>query len=673
MAAPEQRTVPNVLVQTAKTLPPDDSGWSTQRYVRAVSGSEGSGQIIGEWTLVQDFGIVKVQGATEFASIGVAPDISRQALVDDLVGLVVRLLVSDDDGLIQLGGGTYTAFWWGVIQTQSLEPDLADSVNTGGRASWLAVGLASVLDAIYLTRGWVRSDSGSVVDPGYLPPFNHQGGGDRSGSTVSVNGTSVYVHQLADPTTASVWTAATVLALLMAGASRPALAGSSTVYGWAWTITDADGCLAYEVEDLDLSGLSLLQAINLLASTKRGIVWTLSVSGATAAITARSASPDAIAVSGYTLPASTYTATLDAAGNVWLDGLTIDQDESSTYDVIEIRGNQPLTGLTLEYPTHLQKGWDSGSEAAWARFPMLPLYDSIWRRFLLLDAWDETGTGGDGLHNTVTTGSSDEFGFNGLTGQRAQTVAADRITGLVHEGEGSIPCGELFSAAAIGPRQAPVVVYYNGSSVYEDFSLAWRVEVLSEPFSVFIDDGQNGTLLATLMGVPGSLLYVSLGMCEHRPFAVSWQRDPSEFPRATPRVKLIKVSGCDLWTVRAGTVTGVNATDRVRGAVGASLTVSGTINTRDNSTRLSALLAVAKAWFTVPSYRVRWTDRGTLDIATTYAPGRLLNSVTLGDRTYGTYSLITRRSWRQVMRDGVEMWDTAYETQRVLPDLEVIL
>jgi hypothetical protein len=34
-----------------------------------------------------------------------------------------------------------------------------------------------------------------------------------------------------------------------------------------------------------------------------------------------------------------------------------------------------------------------------------------------------------------------------------------------------------------------------------------------------------------------------------------------------------------------------------------------------------------------------------LDIDSTYAPARLLNSVTLGDRTYGTYALITRRTW----------------------------
>jgi hypothetical protein len=97
------------------------------------------------------------------------------------------------------------------------------------------------------------------------------------------------------------------------------------------------------------------------------------------------------------------------------------------------------------------------------------------------------------------------------------------------------------------------------------------------------------------------------------------------------------------------------------------------VNVRDNSPRINALLALARAWFAVPGYRVRWVNRGTLDHSDTYAPGRLLTSVTLGDRTYGTYAVITRRTWQRVERDGVEMWDTIYETQRILPDLDVIL
>jgi hypothetical protein len=671
-----QRTIPTVLVQTADTLPALDAGWTTQRWVRAVSGSGGSSQALGEWTLVQDFGVVKPQNAAAFTSAGIAPDITRAGLVDDLVGVVVRLLKSDDDGLITVDGATYTAFWWGVIQAQSIEPDLAPTRDTGGRATWLAVGIGTVLDGIHLDRGWLYQAAGVAVDPGYLPPFNHQPGGDRSTSTVTINGLAVYVHQLGDSASVNEWTALDVLELLLAAAATPTLPGGTTSYGWTWSlIIDDAGCLDYVPEDLNLGGLTLLQAINEVVNTKRGLVWTLEVSGSSVYIRVRSASPDAIAIGSFTLPAASTTATLDVTDDEvapWIADLVIEQDESSTYDGITARGAQPWTGLTLAYPDHLGKGWSASEETAHAGFPSLPLYETVYRRFTLSPTWDETGFA-DGLKNTPQVATSAAYGVNGLTGGRSATVAADRVPGYVHTAERMVPCAEEFSASGIGPRQAPVVVVFNGTNLYEDMSLKWRVEIQNEPFAIVIDDGKHGLELKARLAAVGAKLYVTVGMREHRPMAVSWQRSPAEFPRATPRLKVIQVQGCELWSVRAGTITGVDG-DKVRGAVGTTLTtVSPAISVRNDLARLEAVLALARSWFAVPGYRVRWTDRANLDISDTYAPGTLLTSVTLGDRTYGTYALITRRSWQLTTRDGVEMWDTVYETQRILPDLEVIL
>jgi hypothetical protein len=671
-----QRTVPTVLVQTAATLPAFEAGWTTQRWVRAVSGSGGSNQALGEWTLTQDFGVVKPQNAADFTSAGIAPDITRAGLVDDLVGVVVRLLKSDDDGLVTVDGATYTAFWHGVIQAQSIEPDLAPTRDTGGRVTWLAAGIGSVMDGIHLDRGWLYQGVGAAVDPGYLPPFNHQPGGDRSTSTITLNGLAVYVHQLGDSASVNEWTALDIVELLLAAAATPTLPGGTTAYGWSWSlIIDDAGCLDYVPEDINLGGLTLLQAINELISTKRGLTWTLEVSGSSVFIRVRSASPDAIAIGTYTLPAASVTATLDVTDPdvaPWISGLVIEQDESSTYDGIRVRGATPLTGLTLAYPDHLTKGWEASEETAHAGFPSLPLYETVYRRFILSPTWDETGYSG-GLQNTPQVATSDAYGVNGLTGGRSDTVAADRVPGYVHAGERMVPCAEEFSSSGIGPRQAPVIVVYNGTNLYEDMSLKWRVEIQNEPFAIVIDDGKNGLELKARLAASGAKLYVTVGMREHRPLAVSWQRSPAEFPRATPRLKLIQVQGCELWRVNSGTITGVDG-DKVRGAVGTSLTTVGVaLDVRDDRDRLAAVLALARAWFAVPGYRVRWTDRANLDIGDTYAPGTLLTSVTLGDRTYGTYALITRRSWQLVVRDEVEMWDTVYETQRILPDLEVIL
>jgi hypothetical protein len=671
-----QRDTPTVLIQTCGTLPSSDASWTSQRYLRFEGGSEGCGQLLGEATLVQDFGIVKPVGGASFQSQGIAPDINRANLVDDLVGLVVRLLKEDEDGTITVAGTRYTAFWWGVIQTQTIDADLADSVDTGGHVTWMAVGIACVLDQIALREGWVKSSSGSVVDPGYLPRFNHQPGGERSSSTFTVGGSSVYVHDLNVASTGSKWTAAQILSLLFAGAARPRLSGGSAQYGWTWAIVDADGCLAYTPEDINLDGRTLLQALNALASAARGITWSASVSGSSVTITAHSASPDAVSGGTFTLPACAVTATLDAAGSTTIAGLQIHQDETSTYDGVEVRGSLPWTGLTLLYDpaggsSDLAKGWSAPTETSWNSSPQLTSVEHVWRRFEMIAAWDEAGYGA-GLANTLSVGTSAAYGSSGLTGARSATASGDRISGYVHPGDRTLPGSPGFSTLLVGPRQPPVVVLYDGS--YDDLSQKWRVEVQSEPFAVVIDDGDFGQELRDRLAVTNAKLYVTVGMREHQPLRVSWQRAPSDWPRETPRTKLIQVAGCELWRVASGTVTGID-----NPFSGTALTTIGAEQTiRDDTEQLRSVLALARAWFTVPAYQVRWTDRGILDTDSAFAPGTLLTSVTLGDRTYGTYALITRRTWNRVVRNSpegkeVETWDTSYETQRVLPDLESLL
>lgn len=662
MAAAPQREVKPVMVQTARTLPASDADWTTQQQIRFESGSVGCGQILGDITLVQDTGVVKQAGATAFASIGLAPDINRRALVDDLVGLLVRLLQQDDAGTVIVAGETYTAVWWGRISRQTLNPDLADSIHTGGRGAWLAVGLGCVLDDIVLRGGRARSSSGTAVDPGYLPRFNAQPGGDRSAATVTVNGAARYVHQLGDTTAGNLWTAKQILELLLTDAATPYVPGYGGYFGFAWALSVIDGCLDYTPEDLDLNGMTMHQAINVLANARRGLTWTLSVSGATATITVRSASSTAITGGTFTLPASTKVASLDAAGDPWIGSLEIEQDEASAYDIIEMRGGNPWTGITLVVDGStgsLRRDWDAAQEAAHAANPRHALYERVGRRFVIAPDWNETGNGGGTLTNTLTAL------LGGLTGARTATASIDLISGYVHRGERMLPCSTGFSTLLVGQRQPPVVVIQYGST-YEDMSLRWRVEILESPLTVVLDDGADGVEIMDLLAGASPKIYVSLGVREHQPLRLSWQRPISDWPCATPRVKMIHVEGAELWRVAAGTVTGTNTAET-------ALTTSAGFTLRDDTARLANVLALARARFGAPTYRVRWTSRGIMDTSDTYAPGTILTSVILGDRTYGIYGLITRRSWTRVERAGVEMWDTIYETEQVGPELEAVL
>lgn len=670
--------VDQLVVQTCSTLPGSDSSWTTRAELRVTSCSEGAGLVLGAAQLVQDFGIIRPQAGGNFASTGASPDLRRAGLVDDLVGLVARILVLDDSGTISIGRNQYVAIWWGVIHGQALSADMASGQDTGGQMTWTAVGIASVLDQIVLREGWVRSSDGSrVVDPGYLPAFNHQAGGDRSSATMTVNGHTVYVHQIADATTGNLWDASSILQLLLAGAAQPRLAPDYIAAGWSWALSDVDHCLGYNPEDLDLDGMTLLQALNTLCSAKRGLTWSVSVSGATATITVRSTVNEAISAGTFTLPAASATISLDVGGDRQVGDLVVVQDESATYDVIELRGAQPWVALTMVYDGtatgSLVKSWDT-EEAGWALNPSSSVYEHVWRRFNALDAWDQTtaeaGIGSESnLLNTLGTGFSAAYGYYGFSGDRGYTAAADRVPARMIEPDRMLPCSPGFSTLTVGPRQRPVIVTYDGS-VYEDQSQAWQVEMLDGPLGVRIDDGDSGQLLQGRMATPGAKLYVTIAVRENQPLRVSWQRELSDRPRATPRVKVIAVKGCELWRTANGAITGT--TD------GVSLDQSVGNTIRDDTPKLRALLALARAWYSVPHMRVSWTVRGLVETDSDFAPGTLLTSVQLGDRAIGIYAVITRRTWRRDTVPGVngqqvETWVTEYETERIIPDLEAVL
>jgi hypothetical protein len=86
---------------------------------------------------------------------------------------------------------------------------------------------------------------------------------------------------------------------------------------------------------------------------------------------------------------------------------------------------------------------------------------------------------------------------------------------------------------------------------------------------------------------------------------------------------------------------------------------------RDDTDALLQVLGLAVVRFGYPVWTVSWTSRAILDISDATRPGRMLTSVTTGTGSTTIGDVITRRSWRRVVRDGVDCWDTSYETTRV--------
>ncbi len=677
MAVDPIRTVVPVIVQTADGLPVLGTDWVTRAYLRFTGGSEGAGQILGEATLVQDYGEISPAMADAFYSIGVTPDVARLSIDDDLVGKTVRLLLADRTGPDFIGDVRHTAFWWGRIVREDRVPDGAAGAKiAGGQVAWMAVGLAGVLATIYLREGWVRGPGGiSVIDPGYLPPFNQVQAGDRSASTMVVGVENVYVHEFSFGATGNVWTAGQILDLLLAGAARPRLWPDRAVSGWRWVVSDPSGCLSYVPEGIDLAGMPLLDAINLLISPRRGMTWYLSVALNVATINVSSTSYDAISVGVFTLPAALNLASLDCVNDPWIEGLVIGRDDSSVYDVIEVRGARPWVALTVAWSAagginnNWEHGWSDVQETVWNDDIDSSLVDAVWRRFEISHTWDGRNFDGlTGLRDTIEQTSGGEYGAGGYDGNRTWSGGSSSYLppAFMLTTERMLPCSLGFSTLLIGPRQPPVVVFFDGGSTYEDLSQNYRVEIDDSPPAVTLDDGRKGDDIYSRVASSGRML-VSLGFRETHPLRVSWQREPSEWPSGIPRIKLIEVANAEQWLVLPGTVTGADPD------TGALLQQSGLLTIRDDTFKLRSILALARSWFGVPDYTVRWTSRGILDATATYRPSTLLTSVVQADVGTGVYTVLNRRSWKLVVRDDVEMFDTDYVTERVLPDLESLL
>lgn len=658
----EQLVLPLVLVETATALPTSDNDWTPQPYLRMESVDDGAGTQAGSAVISQTYGLIRPEYRVAYENHGPLPDLGKTGS-GDFAGLLLRLLVQDAAGTITRGSGiyrtTYKARWWGQFLGTAVNPDGAEAPETGGEASWLCAGIVSLLDQIRIRRGWVRSQSGSLVaDPGWCPVFNDLPGGDRSSSTFTVNGVSVHVHDLLAASSGNTWTAKQVIDLLLAGLA-------TATGGITWSLSDPTNALAYIVPRLDLRGLKLSDALLRLISPARGLVHWCTVSGKTVTIHVRSTVSEDLVMTGYTLPASTQTTTLDQAAGPFQRHVSVRERNEEVADLIELRGKQPWVGITLAYGTAFGKGWDAGLESSWGGNPGSSVYAHVWRRFLITDTWNgaQYNNANIGLRDDLTVETSAAYGADGFTGARAYDANTVRPPATMLEFTADLPVSEGFSTLRLGPRQKAVVVVGSGSN-WVDFSQRWSVTVQQSPAAIIIDDGANGAEIADLVGA-GLTLLVTLGVREHQPLRVSWNRATGQRPRVQPRDWSDDLDA-EQWIALNGCVTGVALN-------GTLSTLSSEVSARDDLTRLRAQLALERATREAADVEITWEREG-IDLEDARRPGTLLTSLDRGDRTTQPDTLIVGRQVSKVRRaNGTASYVTRYRATHVLPGEALLL
>lgn len=609
--------------------------WAEAAGLQAITAREGAGQILGEATLRTWYGTGRLPGATGAGGAISAPT--------DYLGRYVRIGIDD-------GASGWDWIWYGTIDRIVTTDD-----GSSGQVDYLCTGLAGLLQQTCIDTGYeIDYNSSTVIDPGFCPRFNSRPGGDRYASTVSVNGSSVYIHDRT--VTGNKWTAKQVLDFLLAAfSSAPAFA-----------LSDPDSCLGYVIPESDFHGATLFDAINQLVNPRRGCTWRLTTTGSgTATITVRSIAASAITVGSYTLPASTATATVTPS-TLWADDVVIERDASAAYDEIIVEGARPWSAITLRYDNSsgsLVADWTSTQEAQWNSEPNHTT-EPVWRSFKIADTWlgEQNGETTIGLTEARTIDVSTQ-----KTGARSYD-SGDVPVPTVYELTRDLPIADGWVNSTDGSRQAPIALIYDGSNYLDACNsqdsdgLGLSLHIDTQPGGrITIGGVANQDDLADLLAA-GELLLVTVGIREQRPLAVSWINTGST-PRGHQRRLMVRMPWCELWQVIDETVTGVDP------STPSTLTKQSTALTiRDDTATLQQALALLRAYYSGPGIIVRWRDRGQIEYGSTYTPGTLLTTCTTSAGAQTVNAVITSRAWTFAGAG----YGTSYATERLIPDLDAI-
>lgn len=644
--------------------------WTDYPDLECLAAEEGAGTVVGSASFRWRAGLIRQPNV----SGGPVP-VSALA---GLGGQYVRVLIASPTGTIIAQSTTWDALWHGVMRA-TVTPD-----EGGGRSEQIlcADGLAIVLDGFQVLAGWSRRQGASgggpsnLVRNGRCIPFQEGGKGNRSAAKQTVNAyyTTAYVwdrytqDQPPTWTPAADWTAfqalETLLALWSRGQNDPTYSYTTPL---EWRLSDPDALLTWVPDETDPHGCSLLTMVSLFINARRGLTWKHSVAGNVVTIRPYATNPSAISQGPYTLPASTYTATVDLSTSHFLDSVQTNEDCGQVADIIRIEGDRPWVAMTIVYAPGsfsgakaLKAGWGAGEASVTDKLTR------YMRRWMLNEAW--VGNQWNGAASGLRSATD---GTGARTYDAGQSY---QVQDLELTKDTPAPMGfTLLTGATEGPRQPAMawlwdttqyipVAGFGGTQVESDLILPLDVETI--PGAITLADGEiDRDFLADLFASnPNARIHVTLGVREPTPLWVEWQRPSAQWARDTPRIKVIQAPKLQQHLVLDGTASGILAD------YSDLTTVSGDKVIRDDSAKAHQALALARAYYGVPGVAVSWFDAGVIDYGDTLAPCRLLTSATLSTGTVTPNATMTRRRWQLTIDD----FGTGYSTERQLDPLEII-
>ncbi len=667
--------------------------WAVRGDLIPVSGSDGQGQVLGDFVLKRYLGRVAQPRA---ALLDVA--------IDSILGQFVR--VSGYDSYTE----EWTVFWYGVVTGDEIQ-DLGkvDSFANGmGLQVYSCTGLGYVLAQIHVVSGTEYRSAGAVSSPTRatveMPRFNALALGDRSESTVTLGGSgpgTCYVHlrhREATDLDERYWTAKDIIQHVLYNSAAGEFAPSFDRHGaLRWDISDPDDALGFIPQNFNAAGLSVLDVVNQLVNPRRGLTWRIVVNdgSSVASVTVHSISASAISSPGYTLPASSKTTAIN--GNEANATATIRRDSSAQYDVIQVTGARPWVGITLEYSATtgenigLAKGWTSEEETASGANDgaksVDPKYDHVFRRFLLNNEWGgrqfkEEGSASVGIRtrksfsagSTIMGESDAADGWS--AGQPAfnSDIAQSDVPAML-EITRDLPCSLYFNEFADGEHATPQVFFYDGET-WESWNTTdkpgYQISVENNPASITLGTVDQWESIKAAINTEDARLLVTVGLREGQPQFYQWARPSEQWARSTPRILCVKLPDYEDWLMLPGTVIGAGEDS----LADPPITTEGLRTTdaahplivRQDSYQLEQVLLLLRAYYAEPAISGTVTYRGAIFTDTSTDPGSLVTTLQTGQGDITANAVLIRRAWDF----SEENYSTTLTIDRLVPDVESI-
>lgn len=381
----------------------DFATWTTQPYWQPREAKVTSCGEVGGARLEFMYG--RIRTGRENVVTTVAPIIATLyggafiRILHEKVGGTVAISYTDRAGTVV----SYNAepIWCGVIE----EITRADSGGTGVQTI-MAQELTILLAYANIRNAWAISRYSSE-EYAYRAQTGLTFNGNRSTSTYSVDGRQVYIFD--QDKKDQVWTAAQIidymLATHMGGGTEPDWQDESPIQ---WQIQDHAASIGfrsgldYDVKDVSWNGKTVLDVLRELVSVRRGLVWWLEIIYTLKAVIIHVDSAMTgtltIPISDYTTVASSHIVNPDL-NTVYLRGLTITEDSSRLYNVIDVVGGNVYTTCTLRYndvsilgtPSQLITGWTAQEKTDWLDAEIIkPELQHVFQRFKINPDWDRS-------------------------------------------------------------------------------------------------------------------------------------------------------------------------------------------------------------------------------------------------------------------------------------------